>query len=75
MMNELTDTSLIQELRLRRWARKNYLAAEERTDSHWHPVVLDEMQSRDKEIESHVEASNSILAQFVPLEPTIGQLN
>jgi hypothetical protein len=39
---------LIEELRLRRWARENYVAAEER-DAAWHHVVLDEMTRKDAE--------------------------
>ncbi|MBX3443394.1 MAG: hypothetical protein KF774_13395 [Planctomyces sp.] len=39
---------LIEELRLRRWARENYTSLEER-DPAWHPVVLDEMRRRDLE--------------------------
>ena len=41
-------TDAIKELRLRRWARKNYVAPERRGDS-WHPIVLEEMRVRDQE--------------------------
>ncbi len=36
------DVSLIDEMRLRTWARQNYVGPDER-DPAWHPVVLDEM--------------------------------
>ncbi len=42
----LTDVDFIEEIRLRRWARENYVPADERDES-WHPVVLEEMRSKD----------------------------
>lgn len=39
---------LIEELRLRRWARENFVAAPFR-DAAWHPIVHDEMDCRDRE--------------------------
>ena len=39
---------LVEEIRLRTWARLNYTAPEER-DGKWHPVVLEEMKRRDHE--------------------------
>jgi len=39
---------LIEELKLRRWARENYVPSDER-QSDWHPVVIDEMQRKDYE--------------------------
>lgn len=44
------EVDFIQELRLRRWARENYVPAGQREDS-WHPVVLDEMSRKDVELE------------------------
>ena len=38
----------IEEMRLRTWARENYAPSEER-DSHWHPIILDEMRRKDGE--------------------------
>jgi len=73
-MSEQTNPTLIQELRLRRWARANYVPADQRTDNHWHPVVLNEMEKRDVEMERAAEMDDAILTQFVPLEPTISQL-
>ncbi len=46
----LTDVDFIEEIRLRRWARENYKPAGERNES-WHPVVLDEMQAKDTEVQ------------------------
>lgn len=45
----LTEIDLIEELRLRRWARENYVAADER-DARWHPIILEEMRRRDGEV-------------------------
>jgi hypothetical protein len=39
----------VEELRLRRWARENYLPAAQRRPE-WHPVILDEMLARDDEL-------------------------
>jgi hypothetical protein len=38
----------IQELRLRRWARENYVPYPERSTS-WHPIILEEMTRKDRE--------------------------
>ena len=40
---------LVEELRLRRWARHNYAAPEDRS-RRWHPVILDEMLRKDREL-------------------------
>ena len=42
------DIDLVEEMRLRTWARRNYVATCEREDS-WHPVILDEMARIDDE--------------------------
>lgn len=42
------EVDLIEELRLRRWARENYVSAEQR-EARWHPVVLEEMKAKDSE--------------------------
>jgi hypothetical protein len=39
---------LVEELRLRRWAREHYVAPEVRSAA-WHPVVHEEMELRDLE--------------------------
>ena len=48
MSSVLGDLDFIEELRMRRWARENYVSAERRHNA-WHPVVLDEMKSKDCE--------------------------
>ncbi|MEZ6048796.1 MAG: hypothetical protein R3C11_25095 [Planctomycetaceae bacterium] len=47
MPTEKTD--IVKELRLRSWARQNYVAPAARSKD-WHPIVLDEMSRRDAEI-------------------------
>ena len=39
----------VEELRLRSWARENYVPADER-DTEWHAIVHDEMDRRDREL-------------------------
>lgn len=50
--DEYIDTTglvdVIEEVRLRTWARLNYHAPEERNRK-WHPIILDEMRRRDTE--------------------------
>jgi len=43
------DLDLIEELRLRRWAREHYVPRDRRQQT-WHPVVLDEMDKKDLEL-------------------------
>jgi hypothetical protein len=43
------DLDFIEELRLRRWAREHYVPREDRQLS-WHPIVHDEMDRKDEEI-------------------------
>ncbi len=43
------DVDAIEEIRLRTWARTNYSPSEERDDN-WHPIVLDEMHRKDREL-------------------------
>lgn len=43
-----TELDFIEEVRLRTWARVNYVPGEER-DEEWHPVILDEMALKDGE--------------------------
>ena len=42
------EVDLIEELRLRRWARENYVPPARREKT-WHPVVHDEMSKKDHE--------------------------
>jgi len=44
----ILDVDFIEELRLRRWARENYVPTVQR-DRAWHPIVLDEMNRKDGE--------------------------
>ena len=43
------EVDFIEELRLRRWARENYVDRSQRQLS-WHPVILDEMTRKDNEV-------------------------
>ena len=61
-------TSLIQELRLRRWARSNYISASQRNDEKWHPIVLDEMRIKDQEMRK-TESTRVSSSSIVPLVP------
>lgn len=49
----LSEIDLIEELRLRRWARENYVPSDER-DARWHPIILEEMRRRDGEVSEMV---------------------
>jgi hypothetical protein len=51
----MMDLDLIEELKLRRWARENY-SPPDRRQPDWHPVVHEEMSKRDSEA-SHAPAS------------------
>ncbi len=62
----------VEELRLRRWARENYVPVEYR-DSTWHDVVLDEMQRKDQE-RATAESYAEIARRIVPLTPDHGRL-
>jgi hypothetical protein len=42
------ELDLIEELKLRRWARENYAPPNQRQPD-WHPVVLEEMRRKDEE--------------------------
>ena len=44
----MADLDLIEELRLRRWARENFVPIDQR-ETNWHPVVLEEMDRKDDE--------------------------
>jgi hypothetical protein len=44
-----TELDFIEELRLRRWARENYVPRDSRELS-WHPVILDEMSRKEDEL-------------------------
>ena len=44
----MAEVDFIEELRLRRWARENYVPSPNRQDA-WHPIVLEEMSRKDEE--------------------------
>jgi hypothetical protein len=43
-----SELDVIGEIRLRTWARRNYVPESDRDDT-WHPVILDEMGRIDLE--------------------------
>ncbi len=49
----LSEVDFIEELRLRRWARENYVPSDER-DTTWHPIILEEMCRKDGEVSEAV---------------------
>jgi hypothetical protein len=44
----MAELDFIEELRLRRWARENYVPRDERKPT-WHPVIQQEMEKKDFE--------------------------
>lgn len=48
MSSGVLELDFIEELRLRRWARENYVPRDERATS-WHPVIHEEMEKKDLE--------------------------
>jgi hypothetical protein len=42
------EIDAIEEIRLRTWARENYVPSADRDES-WHPVILEEMSRKDRE--------------------------
>lgn len=64
-MDTTNTIDMVKELRLRRWAREHYVPPARR-DGSWHPVILDEMQTRDEELSSPVMTySTSIVLSTV----------
>lgn len=63
----------VEELRLRCWARRNYVPTREREPS-WNPIVLEEMQARDEELSTTGDPMDVLAANLVPLEPEILQM-
>lgn len=49
----MAELDFIEELRLRRWARENYVTPDQRKHS-WHPVVHEEMEKKDLESDPQV---------------------
>lgn len=58
MSHGVLEMDLIEELRLRRWARENYVPPERR-DRTWHTVIHDEMKKKDGEKFSSNQRRNS----------------
>ena len=48
MSSAVMELDFIEELRLRRWARENYVGPEERSRK-WHPIIHEEMEKKDGE--------------------------
>lgn len=51
-----SEVDFVRELRLRQWARQNFVLPEQRKTT-WHPIVLDEMRIRDQEMEQMDETN------------------
>jgi hypothetical protein len=68
-MSSLDSPSMdfVRELRLRQWSRQNFVPAEARKST-WHPVVLDEMSRRDRELQGEVatQLTNSVATTVKP---------
>ena len=47
-MSSVAELDFIEELRLRRWARENYVPPDQREPS-WHQIVHEEMEKKDLE--------------------------
>jgi hypothetical protein len=48
VMAVLDEIDFIEELRMRRWARENYVPRTQRNAT-WHPIVCEEMARKDSE--------------------------
>jgi hypothetical protein len=47
-MSGVMEMDMIEELKMRRWARENYVPREKRPRT-WHPVVHEEMEKKERE--------------------------
>mgnify|MGYP001160601905 CR=1 FL=1 len=65
-----TTIDLIDELRMRRWARENYVAGDARHPD-WHAVIVDEMLRRDAELLVEDDTSADWLVPLTPV-PFVG---
>ncbi len=59
-----SSVDLIEELRLRRWARENYVPLQSRSGS-LHPIILDEMCCRDGELEDSAVECKALAYQVL----------
>lgn len=57
MSSGVLELDFIEELRLRRWARENYVPPSRREDN-WHPVVHEEMAKKDRETGSPLASTS-----------------
>ena len=64
MLAASAPVDMIEEFRLRRWARENYAAADQRQSS-WHSLIHEEMQQM--EFEQLVPEEPVCIARIVPL--------
>ncbi|MGZ0168907.1 MAG: hypothetical protein ACKVHE_05090 [Planctomycetales bacterium] len=71
MGSDSRDLDLVAELRLRQWARRNYVPTAERRDADWHSVVVSEMRRIDRDL-SLVDTAQEVVTStgVVPLEPS-----
>lgn len=60
----------VEELRLRRWARENFVPPDNR-DPSWHAVIQDEMRKRDEELDFYANLGETG-RRVVPLAPATG---
>ena len=51
-----SEIDFIEELRMRRWARENYVPQPKR-DGTWHPIIHDEMGRKDRDLRSSGSSS------------------
>lgn len=68
MGNRTGKIDFVAELRLRQWARRNYVPPSQRCDSDWHSVVLDEMRLIDQD-HSATQLTTGIVASTRRADP------
>jgi hypothetical protein len=56
-----TEIDFIEELKLRRWARENYVPQPKR-DGTWHPIIHDEMGRKDRDLRSTTTGATAATA-------------
>jgi hypothetical protein len=61
MATSLTELDFIEELKLRRWARENYVPQTKR-DGAWHPIIHDEMTRKDRDLRASGTAAPAATA-------------
>ena len=63
-MQSTLSMDLVEELRLRRWAREHYVSPSQR-DTDWHSVVHEEMARKEQDLLA--ERVDPIGSRYVPL--------